>query len=233
MKDSGVEWLGEVLEHWKITKLKHAVSQHGGSTPSKENLDYWDGDIPWVTAKDMKREFIGDSIDHVTEAAIRETNLSVLPKEVVLLVVRGMILAHSVPVALTMVETTINQDIKAMIANKAVNSDYLLLLLQGMKDAIFQFVDNMTTQLAGKDTCFLPFNQGTAEGGAGNPPAADAHHYAISYLWQKLFQPDAWLQVLGRFLHLQQKTSAAFDGTVTTTETLIFPAITSGKSSPT
>ncbi len=81
----------------------------------------------------------------------------------------------------------------------------------------------MTTKLAGKDTFFLPFNQGSAEGGAGNPPSADQNAYATSYLWQQLFQPDAWLKVLGRFLHLEQKTIEQFDGTRTTKETLIFP----------
>lgn len=142
MKDSGVEWLGEVPKHWGITKLKYAVSQCGGSTPSKENLDYWNGHIPWITPKDMKREFIGDSIDHISDVAIEETNLSILPEKVVLIVVRGMILAHSVPVALTTAPTTINQDMKAMIAKDVVMPEYLLILFQGMKDAIFGFVDN-------------------------------------------------------------------------------------------
>ncbi|WP_008316599.1 type I restriction endonuclease subunit R [Leptolyngbya sp. PCC 6406] len=81
----------------------------------------------------------------------------------------------------------------------------------------------MTTKLAGKDTFFLPFNQGSADGGAGNPSPADENSYATSYLWEQLFQPDAWLKVLGRFLHLEQKPIEHFDGTRTTKETLIFP----------
>lgn len=81
----------------------------------------------------------------------------------------------------------------------------------------------MTTKLAGKDTFFLPFNLGSAEGGAGNPLPEDDSHYATSYLWQRLLQPDAWLKVLGRFLHLDKKTSEDFDGTPVTKETMIFP----------
>ena len=81
----------------------------------------------------------------------------------------------------------------------------------------------MTTKLAGKDTYFLPFNLGSAEGGAGNPQPADDSQYATSYLWQRLMQPDAWLKVLGRFLHLDKKTSEGFDGTPVTKETMIFP----------
>ena len=81
----------------------------------------------------------------------------------------------------------------------------------------------MTTRLNGKDTFFLPFNRGTADGGAGNPRAEDEGSYATDYLWEQLFQTDAWLKVLGRFLHLEKKTEEDFHGNRKTKETLIFP----------
>ncbi|NLC09660.1 MAG: type I restriction endonuclease subunit R [Gammaproteobacteria bacterium] len=81
----------------------------------------------------------------------------------------------------------------------------------------------MTTKLAGKDTFFLPFNRGTADGGAGNPRAEHESTYATAYLWEQLFQKDAWLKVLGRFLHLEKKTEEDFYGNRKTKETLIFP----------
>src|SRR5690606_35198388 len=67
----------------------------------------------------------------------------------------------------------------------------------------------MTTRLEGPKTFFLPFNLGTPDGGAGNPAAPSDSEYATGYLWQRLFQPDAWLKVIGRFLHLQQKKTEA------------------------
>ncbi|MDT0502579.1 type I restriction endonuclease [Halomonas sp. PAR7] len=81
----------------------------------------------------------------------------------------------------------------------------------------------MTTKLAGKDTYFLPFNRGTEEGGAGNPPAPDEASYATGYLWEEVFAPDAWLKVLGRFLHLEKKPFEDFHGRRGHKETLIFP----------
>lgn len=81
----------------------------------------------------------------------------------------------------------------------------------------------MTTKLAGKDTFFLPFNLGSEEGGAGNPQPEDHSQYATGYLWQRLLQPDAWLKVLGRFLHMDKKISEGFDGTPVTKETMVFP----------
>ncbi|WP_404362555.1 type I restriction endonuclease subunit R [Marinobacter sp.] len=81
----------------------------------------------------------------------------------------------------------------------------------------------MTTKLNGKDTFFLPFNKGTADGGAGNPRAEDENSYAVAYLWEQLFQSDAWLRVIGRFLHLERKTEEDFFGNRKTKETLVFP----------
>lgn len=89
--------------------------------------------------------------------------------------------------------------------------------------AVSQHEVAMTTRLAGKGTFFLPFNLGSADGGAGNPQPENEREYATSYLWQRLLQPDAWLKVLGRFLHLEKKQSEGFDGEVIVKETLIFP----------
>jgi type I restriction enzyme, R subunit len=89
--------------------------------------------------------------------------------------------------------------------------------------AVSQVEVAMTTQLAGNETYFLPFNRGTDEGGAGNPPAPDEQSYATAYLWEEVFAPDAWLKVLGRFLHLQQESVEDFHGRRSIKETLIFP----------
>src|SRR5699024_10008042 len=67
----------------------------------------------------------------------------------------------------------------------------------------------MTTRLAGEETRFLPFNQGSAgpgqPGAAGNPPSED---YQSAYLWKQVWQTDAWLDLIGTFIH------ATKDGTV-------------------
>lgn len=63
----------------------------------------------------------------------------------------------------------------------------------------------MTTQLAGKDTFFLPFNQGSngtgRDGGKGNPP--NKNGYPTAYLWEKIFQKDSMMDILQKFIHLQ------------------------------
>ncbi|WP_116044455.1 type I restriction endonuclease subunit R [Amycolatopsis palatopharyngis] len=65
----------------------------------------------------------------------------------------------------------------------------------------------LTTRLAGDKTRFLPFNTGSegpgADGGAGNPPAAPGR-YRTSYLWDEVWQPEAWLDIIRRFVHLEE-----------------------------
>ncbi|WP_033439456.1 type I restriction endonuclease subunit R [Saccharothrix sp. NRRL B-16314] len=65
----------------------------------------------------------------------------------------------------------------------------------------------LTTRLAGEKTRFLPFNTGSEgpgeDGGAGNPPA-EPGRYRTSYLWDEVWQPEAWLDVIRRFVHLSE-----------------------------
>lgn len=89
--------------------------------------------------------------------------------------------------------------------------------------AVGQYEVAMTTRLQGTSTRFFPFNLGNEEGGAGNPRPADESRYATDYLWRRIFEPDAWLKILARFLHLEQQTTENRDGTVTETVTMIFP----------
>jgi len=80
----------------------------------------------------------------------------------------------------------------------------------------------MTTRLSGKQTHFLPFNRGTADGGSGNPIPADGG-FPTQYLWQDVFQPDALLHILGRFIHLEVKQEVDAKGKKIKKETMIFP----------
>lgn len=103
-------------ENGACEPLSRLVEAKGGGTPSKNNPNYWNGDIPWVSPKDMKKDIIDNTEDHITPLAINETSARLVPDESILVVVRGMILARRLPVALSSREVTINQDMKALIA---------------------------------------------------------------------------------------------------------------------
>jgi type I restriction enzyme R subunit len=79
----------------------------------------------------------------------------------------------------------------------------------------------MTTKLAGKETVFLPFNRGD-HGHAGNPPSLHDDS-PTSYLWRQILARDTWLDILGRFMHLQiDDTIDPVSGKKTRTQTMLF-----------
>lgn len=132
---------GAVPSHWRMIPLKRFVKVTGGHTPSTENPDYWNGAIPWVSAKDMKRDELVDSIDHVSDAAVASCGLAVVAPGATLVVVRGMILAHSFPVARNVVPITINQDMKAVRPQSDVLPEYLPWLLRGLKPVVLSLTE--------------------------------------------------------------------------------------------
>jgi len=136
MKDSGVEWLGEIPEHWEVKRLKFIATFFGGGTPSKDNLDYWSGDIPWVSPKDMKRDLIYDTEDHITKTAIVNSSTRLVQPEAVLIVVRSGILRHSIPVAINTRPVAINQDMKALVLEPFFKPKYLASLIRGHQNAL-------------------------------------------------------------------------------------------------
>lgn len=56
MKDSGIEWIGEIPVSWNINKIKHNFTIISGATPKSEKTDNWDGDIFWITPADFKTQ---------------------------------------------------------------------------------------------------------------------------------------------------------------------------------
>jgi restriction endonuclease S subunit len=113
----------------------------GGGTPSKENPLFWGGDIPWVTPKDMKTREITGAIDKISKEGLEGSSARMLPEKAVLIVIRGMILIHTVPVAVLQVPATINQDMKALIPKDGLLPDFLSSVLWGLNQDLLRCVD--------------------------------------------------------------------------------------------
>jgi len=137
MKDSGVEWLGLVPEHWTLRKLKYIAEFAGGGTPSRENLDFWNGEIPWVSPKDMKMEFLENSEEKITQQGLKNSSSNLIEAGQILMVVRSGILKHTIPVAINIVPVSMNQDMKALKFNKAIcSSEFFMRWVQGLNDLL-------------------------------------------------------------------------------------------------
>lgn len=125
---------------WTTKSLGEISKFKSGGTPSKSNPNFWGGDIPWVTAKDMKTPLINNSIDKLTPEALKVAKLA--PCETLLILVRGMTLHKDLPLAITTRELAFNQDIKALTTCKEVLPMFLMVYLSSQKHKILQLVDS-------------------------------------------------------------------------------------------
>ncbi len=142
LRDSGIAWLGEIPHHWRTIALRFLVSVSGGATPDTNNGALWDGDIPWVSPKDMKRDVISDAADHLSDLALANTALKLIARDAVLVVVRGMILVHSLPVAVNDRPVTINQDMKALRCSRSLEPLFLRDYFKGFEQHLVSLTDS-------------------------------------------------------------------------------------------
>jgi len=144
----------EIPNNWNWARLHTLGKLKGGGTPSKACDDYWNGDIPWVSPKDMKVDYLAETQMSISAAAIANSAANLIEASSVLFVVRGMILAHSFPVALTRVALAINQDMKALVLKKPEMAEYVLRVLKGLKPEMLRRVQRSshgTCRLEGSD----------------------------------------------------------------------------------
>ncbi|AUW02455.1 restriction endonuclease subunit S [Vibrio campbellii] len=107
---------------WKWVPLDEVLLNIiGGGTPSKSNPSYWSGDIPWLSVKDMKTSRPKDTIDHISLDAIENSATNLISPDTLIVSTR-MGLGKIVRLPF---ETTINQDLKALILAKSVNKSYV------------------------------------------------------------------------------------------------------------
>jgi type I restriction enzyme S subunit len=110
---------------WPTNRLDFWFDVFGGGTPSKANDEYWKGDIPWVSPKDMKVDVIQDTEDHITQDAIANSATKLVDPGCVLIVYRSGILAHTFPVAIAGRALTLNQDLKALASRGEVLNEFI------------------------------------------------------------------------------------------------------------
>ncbi len=135
-----LEMFGHPLS-WQSAEPLEAVARFlGGATPSKAVKSFWTGQIPWVSPKDMKVDAIADAEDHVDASAIERSPLQMIPSGSILIVVRGMILAHTFPSALTERDVTINQDMKAVVFSDSIVPEFGFWCIRSLSDYVLSKV---------------------------------------------------------------------------------------------
>jgi type I restriction enzyme, S subunit len=115
---------------WIEKPLGEVCSFSSGGTPAKNNSSYWIGEIPWVSGRDMKSTQLSDSLLHISRSAVNDSATRMAPVGTLLILVRGMGLAHGAQIAELMTPCAFNQDIKGIHPQAGLNSRYLLFVLR-------------------------------------------------------------------------------------------------------
>ena len=90
LKPSGVEWIGEVPEHWRVKAVKHVATIGNGSTPHRDNAEYWeDGSYPWLNSSVVNQVRVTEAEQFVTETALAQCHLPRICPPAVLVGITG------------------------------------------------------------------------------------------------------------------------------------------------
>jgi type I restriction enzyme S subunit len=123
-----------------LVALGDIVEIKGGGTPSKANPAFWEGDIPWVSPKDMKQWDICDAEDKITVEAIKGSATNLIPENAILIVNRSGILKHTLPVGITRRPVAINQDIKALVCGVHADAGYIAHIVKASEPVVLKWV---------------------------------------------------------------------------------------------
>ncbi len=127
--------IGPMPESWNPRTILDLCEIWSGGTPRKSVTEYWNGDIPWVSGKDLKRPALDDAIDHVSAAGV-DAGSRLAPEGAVLLLVRGMGLAKDLPVAVINRPMAFNQDVKALVTRGAYSGQFLRSAIYAGKERL-------------------------------------------------------------------------------------------------
>lgn len=129
-----------MIPNCKSVRLSQLVTFVGGGTPSRSKNEFFEGDIPWASPKDMKTWRISDTQEHISGIALQQSSAKLIPSGAVLIVIRSGILKHTLPIAVSDVPLAINQDMKALVCNREVLPGFLAYYLKVQEQTILGWV---------------------------------------------------------------------------------------------
>jgi type I restriction enzyme S subunit len=126
-KDSGVDWLGNIPEHWEDKRIKDIFKKIGsGTTPSTSREDYYEnGNIFWLNTTDLNNDLVFDTKQKITQIALKESGLKIYPVNSLAIAMYGQGKTRGT-VGLLQIPTATNQAACIMYAPKGVNTKYVL-----------------------------------------------------------------------------------------------------------
>ena len=125
MKESGIDWIGQIPEEWESGKVKYFSKISAGATPDKNNLLFWNGDINWMSSGEVNQEIVKYTAETITNLALKKSSTKLLPIGTVMLAMNGQGKTKGT-VAILAIETASNQSLASFIVDgNRLNNQYL------------------------------------------------------------------------------------------------------------
>lgn len=125
MKNSGVEWIGEIPAHWVTSKIGHFAKVYNGSTPSRDVSKYWlNGTIPWLASGKVNDFIVRTSSELVSVSALKECSLRIFPQGTVIIGIVGQGKTRGTSARLE-IDATINQNVAGIIPQQKLRTRFL------------------------------------------------------------------------------------------------------------
>lgn len=142
LKDSGIEWIGEIPRTWDVRPIKNSFSIVSGSTPDSDKAEYWEGDIPWITPADFKTidKFTSGGLRFITDKGYYSCSTNMIPKGSIIFSKRAPIGS----VVINKIDLCTNQGCLSCIKNDKTNSVYFYYLMS-VYDDVFNLFGSGTT----------------------------------------------------------------------------------------
>ena len=137
--------MGIIPEEWEIFDIQTVSEVVGGGTPSTKNKNNFNGEIPWITPRDLssyKNRFISQGERFISKEGLNSSSAKLLPINTVLLTTRA-------PVgylAIAKNEVTTNQGFHSLIPNNKVDNLFLFYLLKNNVQKLIDHASGSTFQ---------------------------------------------------------------------------------------
>lgn len=125
LKNSGIDWIGQVPQGWGVGKVKYFSQISAGATPDRNNSLFWNGNINWMSSGEVNQGIVKHTSETITDLALKRTSTKLLPNGTVMLALNGQGKTKGTAAVLA-IESASNQSLASFIVdNKILNNMYL------------------------------------------------------------------------------------------------------------
>lgn len=135
LKDSGVEWLGQIPAHWEMWKVAHAFRHIGsGTTPPASEYEWYEGDIPWVTTGELRENIISKTEKYITQESLKQfPALEFHPANSLVIAMYGATIGR---LGILEIPATTNQACCVLADSSILNTKYVFYVMLGFRQEI-------------------------------------------------------------------------------------------------